>query len=351
MARVPATAPAAQGYRWPAEWEPHRATWLSWPHNRETWPDCLDAAVASFVALVGALAPREAIEIGVGDEALEASARQALRRGGVDPDRNVRFHRYPTNDAWARDHGPIFLVRDGGGRALCDFQFDNWGGKYPGHEPDDAVPGHVARILGLPRFACDVVLEGGGIDGDGLGTVLTTESCLLNPNRGGGRTRERMERLLAGFLGARRVLWLAEGIEGDDTDGHVDDVARFVAPGVVVAAVCPDAADPNHAPLAENRRRLAGMTDARGAALSIADLPMPPRLARHGHRSPASYANFYLANGVALVPTFGAPSDARALAILRELLPDREVTGIPCVELVSGLGAIHCVTQQEPAGT
>jgi agmatine deiminase len=346
-----AESPAAQGYRWPAEWERHRATWLSWPHSRDTWPDCLDAAVASFVAVVGALAPRETVEIGVGDAALEARARDALRRGGVDPDRNVRFHRYPTTDAWARDHGPIFVVRDDGARALCDFRFDNWGRKYPGFELDDAVPGHVARILGLPRFACDLVLEGGGIDGDGLGTVLTTESCLLNPNRGPGRTRERLEQVLADFLGARRVLWLAEGIEGDDTDGHVDDVARFVAPGVVVAAACPDPADPNHAPLAENRRRLARMTDARGAGLTVVELPMPPRLEHGGRRSPASYANFYLANGVALVPTFGAPSDVRALAALRELLAGRDVVGIPCAELVSGFGAIHCVTQQEPAGT
>jgi agmatine deiminase len=343
------TTPAAAGYRWPAEWEPHRATWLSWPHNRETWPDCLDAAVASFVAMVRALAPREAVEIAVGGEGLEAAARAALRGGGVDPDRGVRFHRIATNDAWARDHGPIFVVRGDGARALCDFRFDNWGRKYPGWEADDAVPGQVARALGLPRFACDLVLEGGGIDGDGQGSLLTTESCLLNPNRGAGRSRERIERVLADFLGARRVLWLADGIEGDDTDGHVDDVARFVAPGVVVAAVCDDAADPNHAPLAENRRRLARMADARGAALSVVELPMPPRLVRGGRRSPASYANFYLANGVVLVPTFGARSDGRALAILRELCPGREVVGIPCAELVSGFGAVHCVTQQEPA--
>jgi agmatine deiminase len=234
-------------------------------------------------------------------------------------------------------------------RALCDFRFDNWGRKYPGWELDDAVPRHVEKVLGLPRFASDVVLEGGSIDGDGAGTVLTTESCLLNPNRGPGRTRERLERLLADFLGARRVLWLGDGIEGDDTDGHVDDIARFVAPGVVVAARCEDPADADHAPLAENLRRLRGMTDARGAALTVVELPMPPRLEHGGQRSPASHANFYLANGVALVPVFGGASDARALAILRELLPGREVVGIPSRELVSGFGAVHCVTQQEPA--
>jgi len=342
-------APADLGYRWPAEWEPHRATWLSWPHNRETWPTGLSAVVESFAAIVRALVPHEAVCIGVGDEALEASARAALARAGVDPE-GVTFHRYPTNDAWARDHGPIFVVRaQPPGRAVLDFRFDNWGHKYPDWEADDAVPGRVAKILGLPRFACETVLEGGGIDGDGRGTVLTTESCLLNPNRGAGRTREGMERLLSETLGATRVLWLAGGIEGDDTDGHVDDVARFVAPGVVAAAVCSDATDANFAPLAENRRRLAGMRDARGAALSVIELPMPPRLVAGGQRSPASYANFYLANGVALVPTFGAASDARALAVLREALAGREVVGVSCAELVSGFGAIHCVTQQEPA--
>jgi len=348
--------PAALGYHWPAEWELHRATWLSWPHSAETWPEELAAVRATFAAMVRALVPHEAVEIGVADEAMEAGARDTLRGAGVDPDRRVRFHHYPTTDAWCRDHGPIFVVRDGPAPrvALVDFRFDNWGRKYPSWELDDAVPGHVARITGLPRFACPVVLEGGSIDGDGQGTVLTTEQCLLNANRGGGglrggRTREGMERVLADQLGARRVLWLAGGIEGDDTDGHVDDVARFVAPGVVVAAICDDRSDPDHPPLAENRRRLGAMRDARGAALTVVELPMPPSLVRDGQRSPASHANFYLANGVALVPVFGAASDARALAILRELLPGREVVGIPCRELVSGFGAVHCVTQQQPA--
>ncbi len=389
--------PRESGYRWPAEWEPHRATWLSWPHNLETWPRCLPEVEATFGAMVAALAPREALHVGVRDEPMEARARAAVRAAGWDPDRDVVFHRWPTNDAWIRDHGPIFVARSPAPRppansedangiagasgaavgrearsepqasevaasearsepqasevALLDFRFDNWGKKYPDWEPDDAVPGRVAEVLGVPRFVCDAVLEGGSIDGDGAGSVLTTEQCLLHPNRsadGSARPREALERLLADQLGARRVLWLAGGIEGDDTDGHVDDVARFVAPGVVVAAVCDDASDPNHTPLVQNRRRLAALEDARGARLSVVELPMPPRIARDGHRSPASYANFYLANGIALVPVFGVPSDARALAVLRELLPGREVLGIDCRALVSGWGAIHCATQQEP---
>ncbi len=342
--------PAQRGYRWPAEWERHRATWLSWPHNVETWPDALPTVRATFARFVRALAPHEAVEIGVADAAMEAIARNAIREVGADPDRNVRFHHYATTDAWCRDHGPIFVVKPDGSRALCDFRFDNWGKKYPGWELDDAVPRHVEKILGLPRFACDVVLEGGGIDGDGLGTVLTTESCLLNPNRGAGRTRDAMERVLAEQLGAKQVIWLGDGIEGDDTDGHVDDIARFVAPGVVVAAHCDDPSDANFAPLAENRRRLVAARDSRGRPLTVVDLPMPPRLVVAGQRSPASHANFYIANGVVLVPVFGFASDARALAILRELIPDREIIAIPCAELVSGFGAIHCVTQQEPAG-
>jgi agmatine deiminase len=349
----PGATPAALGYRWPAEWEPHRATWLSWPHNRDTWPGRLEPVVETFVAIAAALAGHEALCVAVADGAVEDGARRALARGGVDADRHVEFHRIPTHDAWARDHGPIFVVRErvgatAPGRAVVDFRFDNWGRKYPGWEPDDAVPRQVAEALGVPRFAPDVVIEGGAIDGNGEGVVLTTESCLLNPNRGAGRTRERMERVLHDFLAVDRVVWLAGGIEGDDTDGHVDDVARFVAPDTVVAAVCDDPGDPNHAVLAENRRRLAAATGRRGARLAIVELPMPPRVTLAGDALPASYANFYLANGVALVPTFGAPSDARALSILRELLPGRDAIGVPSSDLVVGLGAIHCVTQQEP---
>jgi agmatine deiminase len=344
-----ATTPSAAGFRWPAEWERHRATWLSWPHNPETWPTCLPAVRATFGAMVAALQPHEAVEIGVADAAMEEIARAAIRAAGGDPDRSVRFHHYPTTDAWCRDHGPIFVVAPDGSRALCDFGFDNWGKKYPGWELDDAVPRHVEKILGLPRFAADVVLEGGGIEGDGEGTVITTESCLLNPNRGPGRTRERMERVLADFLGARQVIWLHDGIEGDDTDGHIDDLVRFVAPGVVVAVACDDPGDANFAVLAENRRRLDAARDARGRALSVIELPMPPRIELDGLRSPASHANFYVANGVVLLPIFGFDSDARAIAILREHFASREIVPIRCNELVSGFGAIHCVTQQEPA--
>jgi agmatine deiminase len=348
-----ATTPAAADYRWPAEWEPHAATWLSWPHNAETWPaDRLARVRGSFAAIVRALHANERVCINVGSDEMEDAARRLLSDEGVDVECGVRFERIPTDDAWLRDCGPIFLVRDRGperDRALVDFRFDAWGGKYPPWARDDALPRRLAAILDLPRFASDLVLEGGSVDGNGRGTLLVTESCLLNPNRGAGRTRELLERALADFLGARSTLWLGGGIEGDDTDGHVDDVARFVDATTVVAAVEPDRADPNHAPLAANLRRLRGMRDADGKPLSVATLPMPPAIYAAGARLPASYANFYLANGVALVPIFGAASDERALAILRELLPGREIIGIESSDLVVGLGAIHCITQQEPA--
>lgn len=349
----PGASSPPDAVRWPAEWEPHAATWVTWPHNRETWPGRhLDGAEEAFVAMARALAGRETLCVAVGDDAHEGRARARLRAGGVDPDRDVRFHRIATDDGWMRDCGPIFVRGEpAAGDALIgiDFGFDAWGGKYPPWERDAAVAAAVCAAAGVPHLRAPLVLEGGAIDGDGRGTVLTTESCLLHPNRGSGRTREGLEEALARWLGARCVLWLERGIEGDDTDGHVDDIARFVAPGTVVAAAEPDAADPNAAPLAENLRRLRGMRDAEGMPLAVAELPMPPRLESDGERCPASYANFYLANDVALVPVFGASSDARALAVLREVLADREVVGIPAADLVVGLGAIHCVTQQQPS--
>jgi agmatine deiminase len=352
----------AEGYRWPAEWEPHHATWLAWPHNAETWPGQLEAVVASYVEMVGVLHGREQVCITVLDAAMEEAVRRRLSQAGIE--RGLEFHQFPTNDAWIRDHGPVFVTK-ADQVAVVDFRFDSWGRKYPPWDLDDRIPRAIAAARRMRRFGVEIVLEGGSVDGNGRGSVLTTESCLLNPNRGPvvspdrgrvsdphpgpSRTREALELVLHDTLGAANVLWLAGGIEGDDTDGHVDDLCRFVDPSTVVAAEEEDPQDPNHAPLAENLRRLRGMRDQDGKPLAVATLPMPPPLRSGSLRCPASYANFYLANGVALVPVFEVASDARALAVLRELLPGREVVPIPARELVVGLGAVHCLTQQEPA--
>jgi agmatine deiminase len=328
--------------RWPAEWEPHRATWLAWPHAPTTWPGHLAEARAEYVEIIRALSGHEAVELLVADDAMEEAARKQLTAAGVDPDSGLRFHHVPTNDSWLRDTGPIFVQDDSGMRCALAFGFNAWGGKYPPWDLDDRVGAAIAEIAGLPREELAFVLEGGSIDGDGAGTIVTTESCLLNPNREAApRTRAQMEQRLARWLGARRVIWLAGGIEADDTDGHIDDCARFVAKGVVVAARADSG--PDQPMLAENHRRLLA------AGLEVHDLPMPPVHRVAGEACPASYANFYLANGVALAPVFGAASDARALAVLRDMLPGREVIGVPCRTLVLGLGAIHCLSQQEPA--
>ena len=345
---APGCAAASRALRWPAEWERHEATWLSWPHNPDTWPDRLDAATRAFVAIARALAPHERVRINVCDDAHEEGARRRLGEAGVEPEGRIEFFRIATDDAWVRDHGPLFL-EDEGCPVILDFSFNAWGGKYPPWDRDDAVPQHIARTLGLPRLEPGLVLEGGSIDGNGRGTLITTEACLLNDNRGPGRTRESMESVLERWLGARHVIWLGDGIVGDDTDGHVDDVTRFVEPGTVVTAVEDDPGDPNHRALAENLRRLRAATDGAGKPLSIAMLPMPPAQVEAGDRLPASYANFYLANGVALVPTFGVREDDQAIARLAEVLPGREVVGVPSRDLILGLGAVHCVTQQQPA--
>ena len=341
--------PAGAGYRWPAEWEPHDATWLTWPHNRDTWPECLPAVEAAFVEIVRALAGREAVHINVLNEGMEDRLRRLLVGTGAE----LSFFQIPSDDAWVRDHGPLFVTRGSDPQpAAVDFGFDAWGGKYPPWDRDAQVARLSAAALGLRRFEAPFVLEPGSVDGDGQGTVLTTRACLLNENRRQPgeppRSEEGVEALLADWLAARQVVWLDDGIAGDDTDGHVDDFARFVAAGRVVCASEDDPSDANHQPLRVARDRLREARDAEGRLLEVVEIPMPPPLRLAGERLPASYANFLLANAVALVPTFDAPSDARALAILAECLPGREVVGIPSRELVQGLGAVHCLTQQVP---
>jgi len=346
--------------RWPAEWERHSATWLSWPHNTETWPDCLEAVEDAFCEIVRAILPDETVEINVLNRVMADRVRARLRGAGVggagpDDPGKIRFHVVATDDAWIRDHGGIFIVEGEGehaARRMVDFEFDAWGGKYPPWDRDAQVASEMARIANVSRFEPGVVLEAGALDGDGQGTILTTESCLLNSNRnrpGQDRSRRGLEAILAETLGARRVLWLGEGIVGDDTDGHVDDLTRFISPGRVVTVVESDTADANYSALAENRRRLETMSDAAGRRLETIELPTPGVLEGPEGRLPASYANFYFANRAVLVPVFGVDADREALAILERAIEDRPVIPIPSQNLVLGLGAVHCLTQQEPA--
>ena len=343
-------------FRLPAEWEPHASTWLAWPHNRETWPGVFPAIAEVYVEMVATLHRHERVCICINDADTARRVRERLTAAGVDG-ATVGFFRVPTNDAWIRDFGPLFVIRhaalDGaGGRpgALCltNWTFNAWGGKYPPWDLDDAVPRRLADRLGLPLVTPGIVLEGGAIDVNGRGMALTTEACLLNPNRNPRLTRAAIEQALRDYLGVRHVGWLGDGIVGDDTDGHVDEVARFVDPTTVVCAVEDDPGDPNYALLQDNLRRLQAMRDQEGRPLHVIRLPMPAAVEHDGQRLPASYANFYVANAVVLVPTFGQAADQKALAILRTVFPGRRVCGIPSADLAAGLGGVHCITMQQP---
>jgi agmatine deiminase len=342
-----AQTPLALGYRMPAEWEPHAATWLSWPRREGiSFPDSFDRVLPALRAMVEALIESEQVCINVCNGAHEAEARAVLN--GLSMER-VTFYRIPTNEPWCRDHGPIFLTRDVDPRlAIVDWDYNAWGGKYPPCDLDEVVPTRVAQFLDAPVFYPRMILEGGSIEVNGAGALLTTESCLLNPNRNPSLGRAEIELRLRDYFGIRETLWLAEGIEGDDTDGHIDDLARFISERTVVTVVEENRDDENYEPLQENLGRLRQMKVEQGE-IEIVTLPMPKKIVREKQRLPASYANFYIANSCVLLPTFADPNDEAALSILRELFPDRRVIGIDCRELIWGLGTFHCLTQQQPA--
>jgi agmatine deiminase len=340
--------PAALGYRMPAEWEPHTATWLSWPRRKGiSFPDSFDRVMPALRAMVEALIESERVCINVRNRAHEAEAREVLR--GLPAER-ISFYLVPTNEPWCRDHGPIFLTRDGASAplAVVDWDYNAWGNKYPPFDLDEVAPTRVAKILDVPVFYPGMILEGGAIDVNGAGALLTSESCLLNKNRNPNLSRQEIEQRLRDYLGVCDILWLGDGIAGDDTDGHIDDLARFVSESAVVTVVEENRGDENYEPLQKNLARLQAMKVG-GRALDIITLPMPNKIMREGLRLPATYANFYIANTCVLVPTFADPADQVALSILRECFPDRLVIGIDCRELIWGLGAFHCLTQQQPA--
>jgi agmatine deiminase len=343
-----ARTPAAAGYRMPAEWHPHASTWLTWPKDPVTWPDRVPEVQDIFLAVIEALTPHERVDLLVDDEGVERDVRERLRVRGTGTDRLV-CHRVPTVDSWIRDYGPNFLLHDTGALAFNHWGFNAWGNKYESLLRDADVPRRLEALAQVPRFEPGIVLEGGSIDVDGQGTVLTTEQCLLNPSRNPSLVRADIEGYLRDYLGVRQVIWLGEGIEGDDTDGHVDDITRFVAPGTIATAVEEDPADPNHDLLLDNLRRLELARDEAGQPYRVVPLPMPGFVGDgQGGRLPASYANFYIANGVVLVPVYGHANDQRAVDILRPLFPSRRIVPLPCEPLVWGMGSIHCVTQQQP---
>ena len=355
--------PVELGYRMPAEWEPHRGTWLGWPHNHEDWPGKFAPIPWVYAEIIRLLVQSEDVFLIVQGKRGETDARESLAKAGVPLDR-VTFHQWKTDRVWLRDTGPSFVVHDEEGASpklgIVDWRFNAWA-KYENFRRDDKIPKRMSKVLGASRWkpvheADDqpirIVLEGGAIDVNGLGTILTTEECLLsdvqarNPNL----DRKAMEDAFARYLGARHTIWLDRGIVGDDTHGHVDDIARFVAPKTVVAAVEDDPSDANYEILQENLRRLRSSKDQDKKPLRVVPLPMPRPVMFDGQRLPASYANFYIANQVVLVPTFNDPADRLALQTLAGLFPDRKVIGVHAVDLVWGLGTIHCLSREQPIG-
>ncbi len=352
------STPQNLGYRMPAEWDRHEATWLAWPHNPEDWPGKFQTIPWVYAEIVRLLSGRELVHILVDDAKAEQRAQSILERAGATLER-VSFHQWPTNRVWTRDSGPIFVLNGSGQLAVTNWKFNAWA-KYPDWQLDDQVPDYVVELLSLPQWQPVVeledgskkrlVLEGGSIDTNGVGILLTTEECLLSEvqQRNPGVTREKLEQAFQDFLGIDQVIWLGRGVTGDDTHGHVDDISRFVGAETIITVVEPDTTDPNHEPLAENLERLQAARTLDGKQFTLVPLPLPGPVVFRGQRLPASYANFYIANELVLVPTFNDPNDRVALNILAQVFPNREVIGIHSVDLVWGLGTLHCMTQQQP---
>ncbi|MBT5018783.1 agmatine deiminase family protein [Planctomicrobium sp.] len=343
--------PDSLGFRMPAEWEPQEAIWLSWPHNEQTWPGAFEPIPTVFVNITKEIAEGQLVRINVADNDKAASVRELLRRSQVNLD-NIRFHLNETNDCWARDHGPIYLVRDFEDgqreRAITNWEYNAWGGKYPPFDADNQIPQRISSEFDEFAFDGNMVLEGGSIDVNGIGALLTTTSCLLNKNRNPELTQPEIETRLRKFLGVSKILWLEEGILGDDTDGHIDDISRFVSPTTVVTAIEENPKDENFLPLMNNLELLQEMSDQLGNPLEIISLPMPAPVYHLKERLPASYANFLICNEKVLVPTYRCAQDVKAVGVLQDFYTNRTVVGIDCTDLVWGLGAIHCVSQQQP---
>ena len=335
----------------PAEWHPHESTWLAWPKDPLTWPDRLPQVQQIFLQMIAQLSRWERVDLLIDSEQTASEIERKFKQYRISS-HSVVFHQVKARDVWIRDYGPNFLIRHQGEQielAFNDWTFNAWGNRYPELERDGEIPQKLAPLLKLPCFRPGLVLEAGSIDVNGRGSCLTTEQCLLNPNRNPTLSRRQIEQSLKDYLAVKQIIWLGEGIRGDDTDGHVDQVARFVGPRAIVCALESDPADENYHLLRDNFRRLQLARDLKGRPFEIVTLPMPERVQSPDGRLPASYANFYSANRVVLMPTFGDPSAQQSLETLQNLFPDRKVTGINCEPLLWGMGNLHCVTQQQPA--
>ncbi|HVV55879.1 MAG TPA: agmatine deiminase family protein [Mucilaginibacter sp.] len=349
MNHRPSTIDSLKGFSFPAEWTPHKATWLSWPHKEESWPGKIGLIYPKYCEFVKVLAEGELVRINIGSETMKAFAMQQLEAAGADMSK-IEFFDFPTNDAWCRDHGPAFLINQKiKQKAIVDWGYNAWGDKYPPYDLDDVIPTKIAQHFGLPVYHPGIVMEGGSVDFNGEGTVLTTTACLLNKNRNPQLTRQQIEGYLQNYYGVEQVLWLGDGIVGDDTDGHIDDITRFVNTNTLVTVTEENKADENHHILQENLKTLKMMRLLNGKPLNIIELPMPDPVYYQGQRLPASYANFYIANAAVIVPTYRCKNDDKALEILQSCFPDRKVIGIDSTDIIWGLGSFHCLSQQEPA--
>ncbi len=339
--------PRELGYYMPAEWSPHEAIWLAWPHDPTTFISGVEKVEETYVQIVKLIHCDEQVNLFVKDEAMKQKTTALFKKNGIDLGK-VRFFEFNYADVWFRDYGPIFVVNCSGELAMVRWDFNSWGEKYEELLKDRQIPQVMNSVMGLKCFEPGIVLEGGSIDVNGKGTLLTTEQCLLNKNRNSRLKKEEIERFLKDYLGVNCIIWLKNGIAGDDTDGHIDDIARFVNPNTAVCAY-EEGDDENSEPLRKNYELLCKSTDQDGKKLKVIKLPMPGNVAYEGKRLPASYTNFYIGNRTVLVPTFESENDKVAISILQKLFPKRRVVGVNCVDLICGFGAIHCITQQQPS--
>jgi len=343
--------PKQLGYTFPAEWHKHTATWLSWPHKKASWPGKIETVYAPYSKFIKAVSEGELVCINVSDDAMEAFAKEQLLKEGVDLNQ-IKFFHHPTNDAWCRDHGPAFLINPKGDnkKVIVDWGYNAWGDKYPPYDLDDVIPTLIAEKYNIPVYHPGIVMEGGSVDFNGAGTILTTTACLLNKNRNPHLTQKQIEEYLYSYYGAEQILWLGDGIVGDDTDGHIDDITRFVNEDTVVTVIEENKSDDNYHLLQENLAELKKMRLHSGKQLNVIELPMPSPVIHEEQRLPASYANFYIANAAVVVPTYrDEKNDIKALDILTSCFPDRKVIGIDSTDVIWGLGSWHCLSQQEPA--